>query len=101
MTYLKGMIDKSRVIGTNGLEILQTWVDASYAIHQDMKVHTGGVVSMDRGIIHNKCSKQKLNTKSSTETEVVGAIDYIPWTVWAKLFFQHQYYNLKINILSR
>ena len=35
------MIDMSRVIGANGLEILKTWVDASYMIHQDMKGHTG------------------------------------------------------------
>ena len=84
LAYLKGTIDISRVIGENGLEILQTWVDVSYAIHQNMKGHTGGVMSMGRGIMHNKCSKQKLNTKNSTETEVGGASDYIPWIVWAK-----------------
>ena len=71
----------SKVIGANGLEILQTWVDSSYAIHQDMKGHTSVVMSMDRGIIHNKCSKQKLNTNISTKTKVVGASNYIPWTV--------------------
>jgi len=68
----------SRVIGANGLEIIQTWMDASYAIHHDMKGYTEEFMSMGRGIIHNNYSKQKLNTKRSTETEVVGASDYIP-----------------------
>ena len=96
LAYLKGTIDMSRVIGKNGLEILQTWVDASYAINQGMKGHTGGgVMTMGRGVINNKCSKQKLNTRSSTETELVGASDYITWIVWAKQFLYHQGYNFK------
>jgi hypothetical protein len=48
-------------------------VDASYAVHEDMKSHTGGVVSFRRGAAMSKSSKQKLNTKSSTEAESVGA----------------------------
>ena len=55
-------------------------------------------MSMGIGAIHNKCSKQKLNAKSSTETEIIGASDYIPWTLWAKRFLQAQGYVLKRNI---
>ena len=76
----------SRIIDANVLDILQTWVDTSYAIHQDMTGYTGGVMSMGRGIIHSTCSNQKLNTKCSTKTEVEGASDYIPRKVWAKCF---------------
>jgi hypothetical protein len=85
-------------MGTNGMEIMQTWVDASYAIHHDMRGHTGGVISMGHGVFHSKSSKQKLNTKSSTESEVVGASDYIPRTLWAKRFLEYQGFNLKRNI---
>ena len=42
----------------------------SYAVHNDMRNHTGGGLSMGRGLIHSKSSKQNLNTKSSTESEV-------------------------------
>ena len=55
-------------------------------------------MAMGRGIIQGKASKQKLNTKSSTESELVGASDYIPWTVWAKRFLEGQGYILKRNI---
>ena len=46
-----------------------------------MQGHTGALMTLGRGIIQGKASNQKLNTKISIETEVVGAIDYIPWTV--------------------
>ena len=55
-------------------------------------------MTMGLGIIQGKATKQKLNTKSSTEAELVGASDYIPWTVWAKWFLEEQGYKLKRSI---
>ena len=81
LNYLYGTMDMPRVIGANGMEVMETYVDASYAVHHDMRGHTGGVLTLGRGIVQDKASKQKLNTKSSTESELVGASDYIPWTV--------------------
>ena len=60
-----------------------------------MKSHTGGVMSLGRGAIMAKSRKQKLNTKSSTEAEVVGASDYLPNTLWAKRFLEAQGYDIK------
>ena len=98
LQYLQHTIEMPRIIGADGMKYMLTYVDASYAIHQDMKGHTGGAMTMGHGLIHHKSSKQRLNTKSSTETEVVGASDYIPWTVWAKRFLNEQGYNLDRNI---
>ena len=98
LNYLHGTLNMPRIIGANGMKVLQTWVDASYAIHHDMRGHIGGVMSMGRGIVQGKASKQKLNTKSSTESEVVSASDYIPWTVWTKWFLREQGYTLRRNI---
>ena len=39
---------------------------------------------MGKGITNGKLSKQKIITKSSTETELVGTSDYVPWTVRKK-----------------
>ena len=74
--YLWDTVEMPRIIGANGLELMETYVDASYAVHQAMREHTGGILSLGRGIIQGKASKQKLNTKSSTELELVGASDY-------------------------
>ena len=77
---------------------MHTWVDASYATHQDMRGHTGGVTSLGRGAVFHGSMKQKSNTKSSTESEVVGVSNYLPHTIWAKYFLMEQGYNLSRNI---
>jgi hypothetical protein len=46
-----------------------------------------------------KSTKQKLNTKSSTEAEVVGMSDYIPNTIWLRMFLKAQGYSVTSNIL--
>jgi hypothetical protein len=67
LEYLNGTIDDKRIIGADSLFQMKTWVDASYAVHADMKSHTGEVVSFGIGALMGKSSKQKLNVKSSTE----------------------------------
>ena len=53
---------------------------------------------MERGLVQGNVSKGKLNTKSSTESELIGASEYIAWTVWAKIFLAEQGYNFNRNI---
>ena len=36
---------------------------------------------MGVGEMLNKFPKQNLNTKSSTEAEIIGVSDYVPWTL--------------------
>ncbi len=45
-----------------------------------------------------KSSKQKLNTKSSTEAELVGASDYLlPHSMWVQMFLEAQGYTMAQN----
>ena len=69
-------------------------MDASYAVHPDMRSHTGGVISFGTGGVLCKSTKQKINTKSSTEAELVGASDYLPNTLWTKMFLEAQGYTV-------
>ena len=58
-----------------------TWVDSSYAVHYVMKSQTGGAIYMGLGVTHCRSSKQKLNTKISTESELVGTSDYVSYNI--------------------
>ena len=53
---------------------------------------------MGHGLIYSKSSKQKLNTKSSTESEVFGASDYLPQLSWTQNFMAAQGFKFKRNI---
>ena len=78
-------------------------VDASYAVHPDMRSPTGGAMSLGCGCILCKSTKQKLNTKSSTEAEFVGASNYLlPNTISVKIFLQAQGYDsIEENIFEQ
>jgi hypothetical protein len=97
LEFLEGTLDDRITLGADDITVMQTWVDASYAVHSDMKSHTGGTVSFGRGSLMSKSSKQKLNTKSSTKAELVGASDYLPYAIWAKKFLKHQGYTIREN----
>jgi hypothetical protein len=86
LEYLHGTLDLTLTLGADDLGALRTWVEASYAVHPDMKSHTGGVISIGTGSILCQSTKQKLNTKRSAEAELVGVSNYLPITIWSKFF---------------
>jgi hypothetical protein len=81
-------------LSIDNMSVLKTWVDAAYALQNDMRSHTGGAIMMGKGILYGKLSKQKLNRKSSTEAEVVGASDFLPLTILARNFIEAQGYTI-------
>jgi hypothetical protein len=64
-----------------------------------MKSHTGGALSLGRGVIYGTSKQQKLNTKSSTEAELVGADDVMPQMLWTLYFLEAQGYKVDSNTL--
>ena len=80
---------------------MRTWVDASFAVHPDMKSHTGGVMSYGRGGFACKSTKQKTTMRSSTHAEMVGVSDYLPTTIWVTNFMQEQGYPPLENFLEQ
>ena len=55
-----------------------------------MKSHTGRMMSTEQGALYSALSKQKLNTKSSTEAEQVGVDDLMPQILWMHYFLEAQ-----------
>ena len=43
------------------------YTDANFVVHSDMKFHTGGVLTMNKGAIQIISMKQNINTKNPTE----------------------------------
>ena len=86
-------------MGSDDLLKLETWIDASHAVHDYMRGHTGECMSYVFGIIHSKESKQKLNTKIATESEVVAVSEYVPYKIHIIHIFGGQGYALHKNIL--
>ena len=95
LCYLRGTIDEKLIIGADDILNMQAYVDASYAVHSDMKSHTGAGVTWGTGFLLSKSTKQKLSTVSSTEAEIVGAGDFLKDIIWARHFLQAQGFDMK------
>jgi hypothetical protein len=91
--YLRATIDLVLRLSAENLNIIKWWVDVSYGVHPDMKSHTGGVMSLGTGAAYAVSKKQKLNTKSTTESELVGIDDVLPQALWTKYFMEGQGYG--------
>ena len=47
---------RKKYFGATNLDKIFTWVDASYAVHYDMKIQTGYVISMVLGVTYYRLS---------------------------------------------
>ena len=45
LQYLRGTKDLTLTLGADDIANMQAWVDVAYAVHEDCKSHTGGVMS--------------------------------------------------------
>jgi hypothetical protein len=97
--FLRATKDEYLTLSATNLHNIRWWVDVSYAVHPDMKSHTGGALSLGSGVIYGTSKKQKLNTKSSTESELVGTDDVMAQILWTLYFLEAQGYKIRDNAL--
>jgi hypothetical protein len=97
--YLRGTLDLTLNLTANGTSIIKWWVDGSHGVHFDMRGHTGGMVSLGKGALMLTPTRQKLNTRSSTETELVAAEYMMPQIIYINYFMDAQNYGLSQTIL--
>ena len=95
LNYLWSTKELTLRLRINNMHIVKWLVDASFAVHPDMKSHTGGVMTMGNGAMFATSKKQSLNTRSSTEAELVAADDVLPQCLWTRYFLLEQGYDTK------
>jgi hypothetical protein len=99
LKYLNGTRKDVLTLSADDLGVIQWFADAAFSVHTDYKSHTGGVMMMGLGAMISASCKQRLNTRSSTEAELVGADDVSTLICWTLLFMEAQGYPVKKNVL--
>jgi hypothetical protein len=99
MEYLRGDHDQPLVLGADNNGLLMWYINTLFAMHPNMRGHTGGGLTMGRGFPISVSTKQKLNTRSSTETELVGVNDMMRIICWTGYFLLSQEYGIIENLL--
>jgi hypothetical protein len=99
MSFLKGTIDDILTLEADDTTTLTWYIDVAFAVHGDMRSHTGAVFTMGKGAIIGSSTKQKVNSRSSTESELIGVDDKIAKVLWTKRFLEWQDFAVKLNII--
>ena len=99
ISYLRGTLELPLTLQAPNNNIVKWWVNCSYGIHPDSKSQTGGTQSLGNGSIISSSTNQKLNTRSSTETELVAADDLMPRLCCTNYFLDAQDYVMNITIM--
>ena len=68
-------------------------------VQQDVRYGILLIHREGKGAVYSVSTRQKLNTKSSTEAELVGVDDVMPMILWTRQFMEGQGYELKDNVL--
>jgi hypothetical protein len=97
--FINGTVNDQLILAANDLHLVKWLVDASFAVHPDFRSQTGGSMTMGTGSPITMSRKQKLNTRSSTEAELVAADDMATMILWTQLFMDAQGYDITRNIL--
>jgi len=88
MQYIRNTKDITLTIEPD--DEAKLWVDSSYTVHPDMKSNTGIYMMLVKGAMYTASCKQKLNTKSSTEAELVAVDEAMGQVIWTRHFLAAQ-----------
>ena len=99
LNYLKTTEKEIVKMEADDEQVIKWYVDSSFAVHKDMRSHTGAVMTLGNGAIISESTKQKVNARSSTEAEMIAVDDSISKILWTKRFIEAQGHQVKANVL--
>ena len=99
LSYVRCTKELHLTLEAKDMSVIHWWIDASFAVHANYKSHTGACLSFGRGCPVNISLKQKINTRSSTEAELVSINDAMALVLWCRLFIMGQGFDVRDNIV--
>jgi hypothetical protein len=99
--FLKGTRDDVLTLEADDCQTLTWYVDAAFAVHVDIRSQTGAIFTLGKGAIISDALKQKINSRSSTEAELIGVDDEVSKILWSKRFIEWQEFLVRMNIVCQ
>ena len=91
--FLKKTKDEVLTLEADDRQSLYWMIDVAFGVHPELKSHTG------KGAIIADSTKQKTNSRSSTEAEMKGVDDEIGKVEWVRRFIEAQGFKTMLNII--
>ena len=99
LSYVQCTKELCLTLEAKNMSVIHWWIDTSFAVHADYKSHTGACLSFGCRCLVNISSKQKINTQSLTEAELVAINDAMALVLWCRLFIMGQGFDAHDNIV--
>ena len=97
INYLSGTADAGLVFDAGDPSkkmVLEAYIDAAFAGHDDGKSHSGFVLKYGGSVVLVRSTKQKINSTSSTEAELIALSDNLIYVLRAREFIMEQGYSV-------
>ena len=75
------------------VRLFKWYIDGSYGLNYYFKIQNGVAMTMGKRNLYGTSQKQKINTTSSTETDLVDADEVLPQVFWNKYFLEEHGYD--------
>ena len=99
--YIRGNKYLSLILSSDKSGILKWYIDEPYSVHPNKKGHIGGGITMGRGKPISASRKQNINTRSSTESEIIVVDQFIPSVLWTSIVLEAWGCGVTDNIFSQ
>jgi hypothetical protein len=99
LQYLKWTRSMPLNLTIDSLQSTKWLVDSSHGVHEDGKGQTGAGMILGKGAVISFSRKQKSNTRSSTESELVGVDDAMPSILWSLYFCRNRATTLRTPLI--
>ena len=99
MRYLRTTTRLPLTLDADTLQVIKLQIDGAFATHPDMWSHMGGMLSLGKGAVYGASTCQKLNTRSSTEAELLSVDDCMPQILWTRYFLEAQGYQIQDSVV--
>jgi hypothetical protein len=86
LKYLNGTKYLKLQLSVDNLGLLKWFVDASHNTHWVCRGHGRAMFPMGKGVATSYSRKVKLNSRSSTKTELLTSDMYMPEMLWSLYF---------------
>lgn len=93
LSYLNNTRDIGMVLECSEEVRVTAFIDASYGVLPGHRSVSGCMITLGKGPIYAKCSKQRIVSKSSTEAELVALSDCSSMAIWVRNFLLEQGYE--------
>jgi hypothetical protein len=86
MKYLQATAFLPLILRADDNGTMSLYIDGAHAVHDNMRGHAGVFVTAGKGALYASSTKNKLNTTSSTESEIVSVGEKLPKFLWFRHF---------------